>query len=79
MTVRCATCRHYPGRDALCAHGKRHATAQPKRCTVYRPTKEARHVGTLRGIAVSLLHDGDLRRYAATLNVAHDAAEAVRR
>ena len=79
MTVRCATCRHYPGRDALCTHGKRHATAQAKRCAEYARERQARHVGTLRGIAVSLLHDGDLRRYAATLNVAHDAAEAVRR
>lgn len=79
MIVRCATCRHYPGRNALCTRGKRHATAHPKHCGGYERERQARHVGTLRGIAVSLLRDGDLRRYAATLNVAHDAAEAVRR
>lgn len=77
--VLCATCRHYPGRGNLCAHGKRHATAQPKYCFGYDPARDARHVRQLRRIAVSLLHDGDTRRYAATMNAAHAAAEAVKR
>ena len=78
MTVLCQTCRHYPGRGELCNAGKRHATAAPKHCAAHIPARHARHVATLRGIAITLLHDGDANRYVATLNAAHKAAEAVR-
>ncbi len=79
MMTRCATCRHNPGAGAMCPRAHRHATAHPKRCTRYNPAPDAKHVATLRRLALDELHAGNLARYAALLNVAHDAAEQVRK
>lgn len=79
MMTRCATCRHNPGAGAMCPRAHRHATAHPKRCPEFRGSRDARHVATLRRMAVDELRAGDHRRYAAMLNVAHQAAEQVRK
>lgn len=77
MMVRCATCLYFPGSGALCPETGRHATHAPKRCDSYRYTTEARHVATLRRLAVDELRRGNLRRYAFLLNVAHQARDAL--
>ncbi|WP_421621778.1 hypothetical protein [Alkalilimnicola ehrlichii] len=75
----CQTCRHYPGeRGALCPVAHVHATAHPRRCRYHRTDTSARHVATLRRLAVDWLHQGDRNRYAVTLDLAHQAREAMR-
>ena len=74
----CPTCTYNPGRGHWCTAAQRHATAHPKRCPEFRGSRDAKHVATLRRMALDELHAGNQARYAALLNVAHDAAEAVR-
>ena len=74
----CATCRHNPGAGLMCARGGRHATAHPKRCPAFAGSRDAKHVATLRRMALDELHAGNRARYAAMLNVAHQAAEALK-
>ncbi|ABI56417.1 hypothetical protein ACN2MM_05975 [Alkalilimnicola ehrlichii MLHE-1] len=76
--VICANCRHYPGPGQLCAVAKRHATHHRRSCRYHRTDTSARHVATLRRLAVDWLHQGDHNRYAVTLDLAHQAREAMR-
>ncbi len=77
-TAICAACRHYPGRDALCPVGHRHATAAPKQCAQYEPGAQAERVSALRTAAVSLRRRGNQAAYAHVLETAHEAAEGAK-
>ena len=75
----CAACRHFPGHGELCPVAHRHATAHPKRCDAYEPGPDARHIVTLRRLAVDMYHRYGHQPYVHALNVAHDAAKEIKR
>lgn len=73
----CQACRNYPGNGIMCPVAHVHATAARRRCGHFLQARGADHVVALRRMALSELRRGDLRRYAALLNVAHKTREAM--
>lgn len=73
--VLCAACRHFPGHGELCPVAKRHATAHPKRCDLYEPGPDVRHILTLRRLAADMYRRHGNAAYIHALKVAHEAAK----